>query len=116
MNYWARTIAPSTFSAAAHAFDTLVVDTFCQRLNLPDLPDVARAQLELPVSVGGFGLTSLVLVSPAAWYCAFAQAFPTIRPLVESMDALGREPIPSVLPYFSKYSFLEVRFPYFCGY
>ena len=110
MNYWARTIAPSTFSAAAHAFDTLVVDSFCQRLNLPDLPDVARAQLELPVSVGGFGLTSLVLVSPAAWYCAFAQAFPTIRPLIESMDALSDE-IPFVLTlsqcftYFSKYSF-----------
>ena len=110
MNYWARTTAPSTFIAAARAFDTLVVDTFCQRLKLPDLTDAARAQIELPVGVGGFGLTSLVLVSPAAWYCAFAQAFPTIRPHILSLDTLSDE-VPFVLTlsqcftYFSKYTF-----------
>ena len=82
MNYWSRITPPSVFRPAAEAFDRLVVDTFCSRMKLPALTDEARTQLTLPVRVGGFGLSSLQNVSPAAWYCAFAHAFPRIRAFI----------------------------------
>src|SRR5690349_13646312 len=88
MNYWSRTTSPSTFAAAAAVFDRLVVDTFCSRLKLAPLSDVARSQLSLPVRFGGFGLLSVRIVSHAAWFCAFASAFPSIRPLFTDLDSL----------------------------
>ena len=89
MNYWSRVTIPSTFSDAAAAFDQMVVDTFCQRMKLPSLSDVALSQLRLPVRLGGFGLSQLSLVSSAAWYCAFANAFRLIFPLVPSWEDLS---------------------------
>ena len=72
MNYWSRTTSPSTFAPAAQEFDKLVLETFLRRINLDaDISDEARNQLSLPVRDGGFGLTSVALVSPAAWYSAF---------------------------------------------
>src|SRR5690349_6129402 len=87
MNYWSRITPPSTFASAALTFDDLVVDTFRQRMKLPALTDVARNQLMMPVRDGGFGLSSLIDVSPA-YYCGLAQAFKSIRPLVSSLDVL----------------------------
>ena len=48
MNYWSRVIIPSTFSDAAAAFDQMVVDTFCQRMKLSSLSDVALSQYDCP--------------------------------------------------------------------
>jgi len=90
MNFWSRTTAPGIFASAARAFDDLVVDTFTKRMKLPTLTDVARSQLSLPVGAGGFGLSSLVVVSPAAWYSVLAQAFSSIRPLFDSLDTFNR--------------------------
>ena len=110
MNFWSRTTAPSIFAPAARTFDDLVVDTFTKRMKLPALTDVARSQLSLPVGAGGFGLSSLVIVSPAAWYSALAQAFSSIRPFITSLDTL-RNNIPFVkslsqcMTYFSHYTF-----------
>jgi len=110
MNYWSRTTYPSTFISAARVFDALVVDTFTHRMILPALNDVARAQLSLPVRVGGFGLSSLVTVSPAAWYCSFAQAFKCIRPLIPSLDVLTAnlafvQSLTQCFTFFSQYTF-----------
>ena len=85
----ARTTAPSTPFPAAQCFDQLVTETFLHRINLDaSISDEARYQLSLPVRDGGFGLTSVVLVSPAGWYSAFAQAFPTIRTLIPDVNDL----------------------------
>jgi hypothetical protein len=71
---------------------------------------VARAQITLPVREGGFGLSSVVLVSPAAWYCGLAGAFPSICPLIPSQDLLSNR-IPFVkalsqcFTFFSNYKF-----------
>lgn len=86
MNYWCRTTSPIEMVPVGVKFDKLVIDTFCQRLQLPALTDEARSQLELPVRLGGFGLVSVVLVSPAAWYSALAQSFPRISPLFDTPD------------------------------
>lgn len=82
MNYLSRITHPTSFSEAAQAFDRLVKDTFCQRLKLPAFTDVAHAQLQLPVRLGGFGLSAAQIVSPIAWYCSFAQAYSSVAPLV----------------------------------
>ena len=71
---------------------------------------MALSQLRLPVRLGGFGLISLTLVSPAAWYCAFAHAFNRIRGFVRSLDDLS-DSIPFVhnlsecITFFSRYPF-----------
>ena len=110
MNYWSRTTSPSTLASAARCFDQLVLDTFLQRNNLTSISDEARAQLSLPVRDGGFGLSSVALVSPAAWYSGFAQAFSTIRTLIPSLNDLP-DNIPFVkslsqcFTFFSKYKF-----------
>ena len=111
MNYWSRITPPVVFQPAAETFDRLVVDTFCKRLKLPALTDVARSMLTLPVRVGGFGLTSLQNVNPVAWYCGFAHAFSLIRPsIVGPVPALSNDiPFISTLStcfdYFKRFSF-----------
>ena len=110
MNYWSRTTAPSTLAKAAQCFDQMVIDTFLQRNNLTSITDEARSQLSLPVRDGGFGLSSVVLVSPAGWYSGFAQAFPRIRTMIPSIDDLTVD-IPFVqsltqcFTFFSKHKF-----------
>jgi len=101
MNYWSRITSPGNFPPAAEAFDKLMLDTFCMRMKLPPLTDEARTQVVLPVRVGGFGLSSMRIVSPAAWYCSFAHAFTRIRPLVPSLDTLTDDI--ACVGFFSKY-------------
>ena len=72
MNYFSRTTPPSILVSAARDFDRLVVDTFCRRMALPAITDEARLQLQLPVRDGGFGLSSVQVMSPVAWYSALA--------------------------------------------
>jgi hypothetical protein len=111
MNYFSRTTSPSTLFPAAKVFDDLVVDTFAQRVNLNDsISDEARHQLSLPVREGGFGLTSVALVSPAGWYSAFAQAFSRFRLLIPSLDDLVADlpfvqTLTNCFHFFAKYKF-----------
>ncbi len=110
MNYWTRTTSPSTLAPAAQLFDQMVQDTFLQRINLTAVSDAARVQLSLPVRDGGFGLSSVVQVSPAAWYSGFARAFSTIRTFAPPVDDVKND-IPFVksltqcFTYFSRYKF-----------
>lgn len=83
MNYFSRIFTPDTFSAAAKAFDQSVVATFCMMLQLTSLSNEARTQLSLPIGDGGFGLRSMQIVSPAAWWSALAHAMPHIFPLLQ---------------------------------
>ncbi len=41
-----------------------------------------------PVREGGFGLSSVQVVSTAAWYSALANSFNRIRPLFDTLDSL----------------------------
>ena len=73
----------------ARRFDAAVLDTFCKKLQLPALSDVARKHnLCLPIYLGGFGLRSMQKVSPVAWWCALAQYFHLVSPLVPSLALL----------------------------
>ena len=111
MNYWCRTTSPTSLLPAAKYFDQLVLDTFTQRLNLNSIPDVARYQLSMPVRDGGFGLTSMVIVSPAAWYSGFLQAFCKISPMIASVDDL-KEEIPFVQTLLNCFNyFTKLKFP-----
>ena len=112
MNYFSRSTPPAILNSAAREFDRLVVDTFCRRMALPTLNDGARQQLVLPVRDGGFGLSSVQVVSAAAWYSAFANSFSRIRPLFNTLDTLTTD-IPFVkslsqcITYFKTLPFLE---------
>src|SRR5271156_1627023 len=59
--------------------------------------------------VMGFGLRSMVLTSPAAWWSALAQAFHFISLLIPSLDVLGAD-VPFVRSqsrchsFFNKYN------------
>src|SRR6185503_17080930 len=88
MNYWSRVFSPTAFELCAKDFDRAVLDTFTKKLVLPPLGDVARDQLSLPVFLGGFGLRSMYFVSCVAWWCALAQYYYLISPLVPSHDCL----------------------------
>jgi len=104
MNYWSRVFAPDVFSAAAEVFDHLVLESFCLKLKLPALSRVATEQLSLPIGVGGFGLRSIQLCSPAAWWSALAQSFPRIRSLLPSLNILTPD-IPFVKSQTQCYDF-----------
>ena len=75
MIYWSRVFAPEVFSSTSRSFDQSVLDAFSTKLLLPPLDDAAREQISLPVYLGGFGLRSLVKVSPIAWWSALAQYY-----------------------------------------
>jgi len=111
MNFWCRVFPPAIFGPAAEVFDRMVMDTFRLRNKLPALTDVAQTQIVLPVRVGGFGLSSLVIVSPAAWYSALAQAFSSIRLFLGNLDELSPD-----IPFVNSLSqcltfFKQFRFP-----
>jgi hypothetical protein len=69
-------------------------------------------QLVLPVREGGFGLSSVQVVSTAAWYSALANSFYCIRPLFDTLDTLAPS-IPFVkylsqcITYFKPLNFLH---------
>ena len=80
-------------------------------MKLPALSDVALSQLRLPVRLGGFGLSQLSLVSSAAWYCAFANAFRLFFPLVPSWEDLSLN-TPFVSAMYTVYVlFRNYKFP-----
>jgi hypothetical protein len=88
MNYWTRVIPPAVLYPTSTAFDTMVLDTAISILKLPKLSSAAQLQLKLPIRHGGFGLRSMDLTSPAAWWSALAQAYRFILRLVPSPAAL----------------------------
>ena len=69
----------------------MVLATATFILKLPPLSYEAQLQLTLPIRHGGFGLRSMVLTSPAAWWSALAQAFHFISLLIPSPDVLGAD-------------------------
>ena len=66
----------------------MVLNTATSILKLPALSNEAQLQLTLPIRHGGFGLRSMDLVSPAAWWSALAQAFRFINLFLPSLDVL----------------------------
>lgn len=78
MNYWSRSLPPGVFASAAAFFDGKVREIACRLFSLKSISDVAYNQLVLPIRDGGFGLTSLRLISPFAWVSALAQVSATL--------------------------------------
>ena len=80
-NYLRRTVIPQWFSDTAVAIDNLVLDTFCKKLNLeqPHGDSVQQQLLQLPTRLGGIGLTSMQLTSPAAFLASLGQAAAHLR-------------------------------------
>ena len=74
MNYWSRCMPPSVLAEAAQSFDTLVLDTARRIFRLGVLSESAKNQMIIPIRMGGFGLSSLRVVSPVAWLCSLSQA------------------------------------------
>lgn len=105
MNFFSRVFSPDVFSAAAKAFDHSVVHTFCTLLKLPSLTPEAKIQLSLPIRDGGFGLRSMQLVSPAAWWCALAQSALHFAPFL-ALDA-PRASLPFVKAQSTCHSFFS---------
>ena len=84
----------------------MVLDTATSILKLPPLSYEAKIQLTLPIRHGGFGLRSMVLTSPAAWWSALAQAFHFIFLMIPSLDVLGTD-VPFVRSQSTCHAFLK---------
>jgi hypothetical protein len=54
LNYFSRIFPPDVLAPAAKAFDKLLLETLCSKVNLPALDGVAREQLSLPTTIGGW--------------------------------------------------------------
>jgi hypothetical protein len=106
MNYWTRVAFPETLSRAVSAFDKMVLATATTILKLPPLSIEAKLQLTLPIRHGGFGLRSMALTSPAAWWSALAQAFRFINRLIPSPDILTDD-VPFVKSQYRCHSFFN---------
>ena len=91
MGYLARVVSPRILDSHATAFDNTVMRTASEKLGLPLAPNhVALLPLTLPIRLGGFGLRSVRLVSPAAYWASLARAAPFILKFVPSPDRLIR--------------------------
>ena len=91
MGYLARVVSPRILDPYATAFDTTVTQTASTKLGLPSsLNNVALIPLSLPIRLGGFGLRSVRMVSPAAYYASLARAAPYILKFVPNPDRLIR--------------------------
>ena len=113
--YWMRTSPPSASATLADEFDELVAQAASSILAIPTIPTLARQQLTLPVSMGGFGLRSMSQLADAAWISAQAQAAryavhlldngrpseATRAPLEECLDRLNKKIGHQALPYYA---------------
>ena len=61
-----RTVSPRLVYLAAEAHDLLTRNTFVSLLDL-NVNSVCWQQVALPIRLGGFGLTSMVTISPFAF-------------------------------------------------
>ena len=90
MGYLARVVSPRILDSHATAFDNTVMRTASEKLGLPLAPNDVALPLTLPIRLGGFGLRSVRLVSPAAYWASLARAAPFILKFVPSPDQLIR--------------------------
>ena len=74
INFWLRTSNPSRTAKLAEEFDQKLLAAMTAILDLPHLEEVARKQLVMPISKGGFGIRSASLTAKPAWISAMAQS------------------------------------------
>ena len=75
--------SPRVLTSHASSFDYAVMCTASEKLGLPRSPDnVALLPLCLPIRLGGFGLRSVRMISPAAYWASIARAAPYILKFV----------------------------------
>jgi hypothetical protein len=73
--YLSRVLPPAVMLPAAHAFDEQVIITASRILKLPPILEPAQKdQMTLKLINSGFGLPSVVTLSPIAYTCALASA------------------------------------------
>jgi len=83
MNYLARTVYPSKLSAASTLFDKLAMGAAANVANIKfSENDEACKTFSLPISSGGFGIRSMTLVAPLAFWSSMAQLSPRLATLL----------------------------------
>ena len=83
MGYLARVVPPRVLATHATTFDDMVTCTASEKLGLsPSIDNAAFIPLSLPIRLGGFGLRSVRLVSPAAYWASLACSAPYILDFV----------------------------------
>ena len=91
MGYLARVVSPRALASHASSFDDTVIRTASEKLGLPPSIDTAALlPLSLPIRLGGFGLRSVRLVSPAAYWASLACSAPYILDFVPDKNQLLR--------------------------
>ena len=82
-NYVSRTALPQDAAEAAALFDQRVLEAFTQLVHQRDDPaalsESTRRLAQLPLRLGGLGLTSQADIGPLAWYGGLAQASYVLR-------------------------------------
>ena len=90
MGYLARVVPPRILASHAASLDNTVIRIASDKLGLPSLDNVALLPLSLPIRLGGFGLRSVRLVSPAAYWASLARSAPHILEFVPDRDRFAR--------------------------
>ena len=98
MNYLARCITPSLMEDASQIHDLLSRNTFSEILALKGIDDSVWQQACLKIKLGGFGISLLSQISPAAFVAAWSHSIVEIPKRfpchLESFDKLTREDCP----------------------
>lgn len=98
MGYLARVVPPRILATHATTFDHAVTCTASEKLGLtPPLDNAALLPLTLPVRLGGFGLRSVRLASPAAYWSSIARSTPYILDFVPDRDQLVRGELKAII-------------------
>ena len=74
LNYPARQIFPVNLQAAANIHDNMTRSSFESIIGYNHLDDINWKQATLKIKFGGFGLTQISQISPAAFLCSWCQA------------------------------------------
>ncbi|XP_062500486.1 uncharacterized protein LOC134177725 [Corticium candelabrum] len=72
-----RTVSPRLVYLAAEAHDLLTRNTFVSLLDL-DVNSMCWEQVALPIRLGGFGLTSMVTISPFAFLASWVHSLQSL--------------------------------------
>jgi hypothetical protein len=78
INYLARTMSPPLLAPAAEQHGHLTYSTFLQILSLQFISEAQWGQAVLPIKLGGFGLTPMSQVAPAAYIFSWVHSINTI--------------------------------------
>ena len=98
LTHLARTLPPSLLAPAANMHDSLTKSSFCALIGLQAITEEQWLQCTLPICRGGFGLSSVLDLSPPAFVAGWAHTMSQLHARLSSAEEKITQLLTSCIP------------------